>query len=346
MAIKNGCDYSQRFEEFKQVIRQSKDDIYVVLAQLDPDAIGAAALFRTICRHFERKIKIRYAGALDHPQNECIFNVFELDKTFARLPGTLPEKAEIALLDSAMTCDARMGCGPLSPKYIIDHHMSAPEPPDNSWYFIESFGSCCTILSLMIKHFQIEFDETDDAPTLGAIGIYGDTDKFKSAATTEPDIEAFYSLMRYGDWEQFRRVNDFKFPSDYYRILEVVLRNSKVNNTVLVSCAGYLKEDQGVYLAIIADELMRQEGISTVITWGVLGDHLIVKARSSNNSIRLDRFLKEKFGETCAGAKSRAGGANVHLGFMSPQTKNREALLRCLDETIMEILAQSDAEEN
>lgn len=341
MAVKASGDYSARFDQFEQIIRTSDSDIYVILAQLDPDAIGSAALFKCLANHFNRKVRIRYAGTIDHPQNECIFNIFELDKTFCRIDRSFidrPNGLDVALLDSAMMEDARLGIGTVAPKFIIDHHMTSPEPPENCWYFVESFGSCCSILALMLRHFNITPEEGDDAPTLGAIGIYGDTDKFRSAATTEPDVEAFYYLMKYGDWDRFRKVNDYKVPTDYYRILEVVLRNSKSHNTFLVSCAGYLKEEQAAYLGIIAEELVKQEGISTVITWGVIGDSLVVKARSTNQNLRLDRFLKEKFGENCAGAKMGAGGANLKLGFLVPRSNNKENLLKCLEDSILEIL--------
>lgn len=344
MVVKASGDYSDRFNEFAASIKSNEKEIYAILTQLDPDAIGSAALFRTLCKHFNRKVKIRYAGGIDHPQNECIFNVFELDKSYKQIDG-IPTGAEVALLDSAIANDSRLRGMTISPLYIIDHHMTYPEPIENSWYFIESFGSCCSILALMLKHFAVEFEEGDDSPTLGAIGIYGDTNQFCSAHTTDPDVDAFNFLMKYGSWEQFRRVHDFKFPADYYRILEVVLRNSKTHNTFLVSCAGYLKEDQGVYLAIIAEDLIKQEGISTVITWGVIGDSVIVKARSTNNNLRLDKWMKEKFGENCAGAKSGAGGANVRLGFFSPRAKNKESLLKCLEDTIMENLVETKADE-
>lgn len=343
MSVKVSGDYSERFDQFAEIIKKGHGDIYAIVAQLDPDAIGSAALFTTLCKQFKRKVKIRYAGGIDHPQNECIFNVFELDKTFKHL-DSIPDGNEIALLDSAMLQDARIGTKTISPTYVIDHHMTHIEANENCWYFIESFGSCCSILALMLKHFSIEFEEGDDSPTLGAIGIYGDTDKFKSSQTTDPDVDAFYYLMKYGSWDRFRRVHDFKFPVDYYRILEIVLRNSKTHNTFLVSCAGYLREDQGVYLAIIAEDLIRQEGISTVITWGVIGDYLIVKTRSTNNNLRLDRFMKEKFGETCAGAKLGAGGAKVNLGFLAPRSKNKESLLKALEDTILEILVDTKDE--
>lgn len=330
-------DHSTEFDKFGTLIQQNDTDIYALLAQLDPDAIGSAALFKTLCKKFNRRVKIHFAGGMDHPQNKCIFNVFELDKTYKPLNGSIAN-SELALLDSAMLQDARIGDQVLQPKYIIDHHMASPEPPEKSWYFIESFGACATIVSLMLRHFNVEFDEGDDAPTLGAIGIYGDTCQFTSPQTTEQDIDAFNYLMKNGNWDLFRRVQDFKFPSDYYRILEIVLRNSQLHNTFLVSCAGYLKEDQSAYLAIISEELVKQEGVSTVITWGVIGDSVIVKARSTNNNLRLDHFLKEKFGETCAGAKLGAGGARVKLGFMAPRSNNKESVLRCVEDTIIEIL--------
>lgn len=343
MGLRGSGDHSLRFDEFDVLAKQNENEIYVVLAQLDPDAIGSAALFRTLCKKYNRKIKIRYAGGIEHPQNECIFNLFELDKTFKKIE-ILPEGAEIALLDSAMLQDCRLGPNPIAAKYIIDHHMTATEPPDKCWYFIESFGSSCTILALMLRHFGIEFDEGDDAPTLGAVGIYSDTTKFTSPQTTEQDVEAFHYLMRQGSWDNFRRVYDFRFPSDYYKILEVVLNNSKTYNTLLISCGGFLKEDQGAYLAIIAEDLIKQDGISTVITWGVIGDYLVVKARSNNNNLRLDRFMKEKFGEKNAGAKLGAGGANVNLGFLVPKNNNRESLLRCLEDTIIESLVDPASE--
>jgi nanoRNase/pAp phosphatase (c-di-AMP/oligoRNAs hydrolase) len=341
MTVRISGDYSEEFNKFESIIKRDQNEISVVLAQLDPDAIGSAMLFKKIADHFGRTIQIYFAGPIDHPQNLCIFNQFELDKTFKRIKS-LPENTDVALLDSCMVNDARIGMK-IRPKFIIDHHMGIP-PQESEWAFIESFGSCCTILVLMAQHFGIKFTADDAAvTTLGAIGIYNDTSGFIAHATTNHDMAAFQWLMEQeGNWDKLREVNSFEYPVEYYSIKKTILSNMKPVNTFLISSAGYLQKEHGVFLAIIADELVRRAGISTVITWAVISDFLIIKARSKDRSLRLDSFLKDKFGETSAGAKGGSGGANVSLGFLAPSKKNKESLLKTVEETIMDKLFDAD----
>lgn len=343
MTVRCNGDYSEEFDQFKKLISSSKAPISVVLAQLDPDAIGSALLFQKIADFMDRSVQIYFAGPIDHPQNQCIFNQFELDKSFKGIKE-LPPNAEIALLDSCMVYDARIGAK-LTPKYIIDHHMGSPSPSPDQFCFIESFGSCCTILTLIIQHLGILLNKEDEmAATLGAVGIYNDTNGFMAPMTTDHDMVAFQWLMRWsGDWDKLREVNNFEYPAEYYSIKKVILSNMRPVNTFLVSSAGYLQKEHGVFLAIIADELVRRAGVATVVTWAVIGDHVVIKARSKDRSLRLNSFLKEKFGENSAGAKGGCGGANVSLGFLSPTRKNRESLLKSVEETIMDKLFDIEA---
>ncbi len=78
-------------------------------------------------------------------------------------------------------------------------------------------------------------------------------------------------------------------------------------NGRLVTGVGTIRPEDGDFLAMVADDLIRMQSISVAVVWGIVGNRVRLSARSADLTVPLDRFLSERFGSR-AGAKLTPDG--------------------------------------
>lgn len=307
--------------------------IVLLVAQIDPDAIGSAMLFRHYLQArigvSSSMIEMYYAGAVSHPQNKCIFNMFELDNFFQPLPSTLPKKEGTVwvLLDSCSLTDIRFSGSAVDLSQvdiIIDHHKKDVDQDDEDKrvYFMESIGAAATLVVQLLDNDEEDLESLEDtdekttALTLGAIGIKGDTRNFTSGITHEKDFEAFAKLYPYCDKEAMLAVENF--PLDrFYPILKEVLNSLRLTKGRILASAGYIDEEDGDLLAEACAQLIRDSRVGVVVVWGaVKGTSKIrLSFRSKDTTLNLHDKIREVFG---GGAKQKKGfgegGAVLDIG--------------------------------
>ena len=78
----------------------------------------------------------------------------------------------------------------------------------------------------------------------------------------------------------------------------------------MIADAGFLRPNEGDHLALIADELIRQDSVSIVIVFCILSEERKVRicARCENPLVDLNQLLKAKFSHASAGAKLTPDG--------------------------------------
>lgn len=322
---------SKKLDKFRQVVSGCGESFAILIAQVDPDAIGTAELLRLALESMGKNVDIYYAGKVSQ-LNQALFNIFDLDKKFTPLPSQLASHYALALVDSSMTEDKRFGSlGKIRPKIVIDHHKGDFKEEDDTWFAYQNTGSAAAIAARLVTALDISLAEHKQAATLGALGILGDTDGFEIAETTNLDRQMFAALMEYGDQEKLTDARKYPLPDRYYDIWRKVLATEKRAHATLVASGGYITEEEKDYLARIANKLKRWKGVALVVVWAVVDDErLTVKARSTDNTEDLSEVLKRKFGKIYAGAKTGAGGAEIPLEALRPSPSSREHLLTFL----------------
>lgn len=318
----------------------SADKLTIIITQVDPDALGAAMLFRYYLISFLGKepgdISIVYSGTVSHSQNRAIINMFELDTIMTALTERFSKADNEAwiLIDSNLLDDKRIDLDLEQTDIIIDHHRCSSKNKDII-YYLSSVGSACTLVTeiLMAEDKPIEEwpeDGKEAAITLASIGIRNDTHNFTSEMTKDRDWEAFSAIRRFIDNKTAQDIENYNLTERDYSIMGKVLETRRVSGTKVISSAGYIHPEDADQLAESCNFLIRDAQISLAVVWGIVIEKGIVRLslRSRDLSLNLDTKIKEVFGENKGGAKQSRGygegGAVMDIRDLIPSKINQE----------------------
>jgi len=296
-----------------------------------------------------------YGGPVSHPQNRCLFTLFELETLLKPVPDKLvKEDGDVwVLLDSNAINDRRISTD-LSQgvDIVVDHHRedAIEDAPENRIILIESVGSACTLVTELFSAedlSEIAVNDTYNALTLAAIGIRNDTHNFTSELTQQRDLTAFGLLMPYIDQTLVSQSENYPLERRYYEIMQEILNSIELNDSCVVASAAFIKESDGDQLSDAAKLLIRGTQITLAVVWGVVQEKSLIRLsfRSSNPSFNLDAKIKQVFSQ--GGAKqSRAygeGGARMEIGdlaILNDDPEYKESLLRTISLQVEQRVSQ------
>ncbi|HCC23684.1 TPA: hypothetical protein DF272_05945 [Candidatus Falkowbacteria bacterium] len=294
----------------------------IVVTQVDPDALGSACGLAEIIRILGGKVELVYCGYVAHPQNRAIFNRYNLETVFKSIADfTTFDGYNVCLVDSSTIGDVRLGPfkRTFKPVIVIDHHRGHDfECPEVPYCLIEEVGACATLIVEIINELNLVFDESKKYLSyLLALGIYTDTKSLISAG--ERDRTAFGEITKNISETELSKMIEYPLPDTYYRNMKHALQRMEQRGSRVLTNIGYIKPDEGDDLSTIADLLIRHDGVSLVVVWGVIGDKVRISSRNRDISVSLLTFMKERFGER-SGAKLTPdgrgeGGAILDLNF-------------------------------
>jgi nanoRNase/pAp phosphatase (c-di-AMP/oligoRNAs hydrolase) len=321
----------------------------VVLTQVDPDALGGGFGFA----YFVKKQlglsvlpRIVYCGSIGHPQNRSIINKFNLKQWMVPLAEYSFGSAEVlALIDSSSIQDSRFKIPEgLEVKVIIDHHRGgelAPSPERCIW--IEEVGAASTLVTELFSSSGMAMDE-DWAfiQTLLTLGIYTDTKSLAGAG--QRDKDAFGFMAKNVAPEELVQLLNYPLPPSYFEHLKQALVAMRREGSVIVTTPGYIAASSSDDLSTIADELLRTDGVTLVVVYGILENGKVrISARSRGLTTALDEYLKFRFGPgtgakfTPDGRGEGGGLLDLNLGFWKGDS-NRATVLQMVEERMAEVI--------
>lgn len=328
-------DLKKRIDLIEKIVEAHKNNrLNILIAQVDPDAIGSAIGLSYIIRSMGGKAYIWYCGGIGHPQNRSIVNRYDLNRIMKPISDYESRDGDVfALVDSAVVDDSRLSGlkDTIDPLIIIDHHRSGAAEAENKMIWVEDMGSSCTMVIELIKAMNLEIpDNFVYIPMLLAMGIYTDT---KSLINTNGrDIEAYNYISRKVSPQEFSNLVIYPLPETYFSNLQTALSNIVTKGSRLITNVGSITTKQADDLSTIADMLIRWDGISLVVVWGIVGNKIRFSARNDDISTPLDDFLKECFGDK-SGAKLTPDGQGeggglieLNLGFLQGDDVKNEII--------------------
>ena len=288
-------------------------------------------------RSDKNNIRIAYAGAISHPQNRAICNrlgLYDRMISMSKLREGDLKNSSIILVDSSVTNDGRCPQGfCVDPLIVVDHHRGGNVTDgDNKFVLIQDVGAASTLVYELFKGCGIKFEEVDESiPLLLAVGIHTDTNNLVSCSMR--DVCAYGELLSVIKNHQ-ELVSIFNYPlqASNYENMDRALKNMSQQGAHLVTNIGAIQAKDGDDLSTIADYLIRRDGVSLVIVWAMILDEKRVRisARSTDTSLELGSFLRERFGASCGGkftpdGKSVGGGTmDLDFGFwLKPGTTQK-----------------------
>lgn len=328
----NGADFKQKqLDKLKEVVQGIADSGVVptiIVAQIDPDALGSAWGMQEILRLLGvETVDIVYAGRVAHPQNEALCNKLGLLGKMNHISKVEGPISYPILVDSNRASDSRLPFA-IDPVIVVDHHRDSDiiDDPAKFIWLDENAGSASTmILEILAELVDDSWEFREDVALSLALGVYTDTKDMLSAGPR--DREAFGWAARFANNTDLRALIRYKRPDSYYRNLATALQHFKHRHGRLVATVKSIPAKQGDDLSMIADEFLRKNGVTMAIVWGVveiknpttgdLSKGVRVCARSEDITTNLGSFLKERFGKA-SGAKllpdgQAEGGALVQL---------------------------------
>lgn len=320
---------SLKITQLRSILKEEEQNTWsIIVATVDPDGIGTAMILKEIIMYLGGKAEIYFGGAFSHPQNETLWNLFELEKHLHELKE-LPDEGPIALADSCKLQDSRFhkDLDPKRFRLIVDHHRDKPLDDEECFVYIASCGAAATLAHLLVHALNtIEIEEiqdgttkphlalSEDTATLAAIGIMSDTDCLTSSSVKSADHEAHATLMRLGSQDKVSKAFDYEVPPRFYEMQSQCLKAATVVGSYLIARPStLLSMREGDFLGMIADEFRKREGIKTVVVWGITEERIRASIRTKSKELNLHSFISELFGSKNGGGKDGSGGANVPL---------------------------------
>lgn len=276
----------------------------------DPDALGSAFAIQWILKKkYNVESNIIYDGEISHPQNKTMVNYLNIN--VIRINDVNLDNYSHHIIVDATENNAV----PTEATFVVDHHKSKSKFP----HIIEPVGAASTIVYEICKKLDMEFEDEFDCNVATALymGIKVDTNDLLSDTTVDRDHNAFLSLLPFVDKKKLQGVIDFSLPAYFYE-LECEL-HKEGNNVIEGSCwvgnVGVIAKAKRDALPILAEKMLKREGIETSVVFGVVGGVIVdASVRSINASLNIDQFCKQVFSKEHSGGKMGAGGSQSPLG--------------------------------
>jgi len=311
----------EQLQRLKDVVAKQKKPWAILVAQVDPDALGSAFGLRLALTGLGVKhqdITIFYGGEIGHAQNKMLINRFGLlDAKFLSVSKCFdPAKFAVALVDSSQEVDGRFGQVELKPVIVIDHHRGATvSQTEDTFVWVEDIGAASTLIVELLVSLKVDIKEAERAvgPLL-AVGIHNDTHGL-TAGTTARDLAAFAHVHANIETQEFSRCCTFpRSPAHFDNKLRALERR-KVKSACLVTNIGTVTNGDADDIATIADDFISCDGISLVVVWCIIGKKVRISARNTDATRDLGAFLRERFGPSC-GAKVTDTGGGIGGGLL------------------------------
>jgi nanoRNase/pAp phosphatase (c-di-AMP/oligoRNAs hydrolase) len=325
----------------------------IIIAQIDPDAIGAAFGMQEVLGQLGQTSHIYYQGRVGHPQNEMLCSKLGLMSRMRPMPkpgpdnvleamAIAPSLTNVVLVDSNRAKDSRLPFE-LEPIIVVDHHKGSDIEDSNDVFLWldEEAGAACTLVAELLSEITPEtWEFKSDLALMLALGIY--TDCKSNTRSGERDDQAYAWVKRYTDNASLADLVNYKrkfsFLKHLARAVHYVEKFDTYRQGRILAGLGRIPEKCGDDLAMVADELLRTVGAPLAVTWAMVevknldtGEHTLkirVCARSEDYTTNLPDTLGARFGDK-SGAKtlpdgSAEGGALFEFPGMGPWLKDDE----------------------
>lgn len=288
--------------------------IYLVLNHIDPDSLGAGFGMKHLLKRsgFDH-IKILYCGEAGDDQNRFILNDMALMERMAPLSDEYQKFADgdvIALLDSASVTDKRLGeaAGKFKATIVVDHHRDSEydAESDDNFILIEDRKSCVGMVVELIKAIGFDFSGKgdEDLAILMALGILTDNGTHIGDAH---DAQAYADILPYCNLDQLALFVEYPLSENYINAEQRALNNRIEKGSIVLTNIGSISAAERVFIARMADKMIRRLGYTLAIVWGWVDDQEIaISARSADSTSPLSEYLRLRFGER-SGAKLAPG---------------------------------------
>ena len=278
----------------------------------DPDSIASGLALKLYAKARNIDADLIYDGVIGHPQNRALVNLLGVDLLNAAEVDLTTRYRWFALVDVSTPANCALPPDQ-TPTIVIDHHAVPLSEVRGLFVEIAPVAATATILTTFLRLSGIEPDPI--LSTALFLGLVTDT-MMMARRFTSLDMEAFQYLNSRMDRTLYAKLTSPTLIPEHVDLFMRALKSSKVYEDFRFANLGEVDTREAI--ALVADSLVGQEGVNTVIAYGVVRDRLYVSARTSLASIHLGNLLREAFGEEYAGGHANMAGASIPVSRFKP----------------------------
>lgn len=317
----------RKLKRLKNVLKDCKRLAIFTHDNPDPDAISSAMALREIAKHFGVAADILYYGEIAHQQNRAMVNLLNVEMLKA-------SEVDLSIYDKfALVDSSGIGVNNSIPEditlsIVIDHHPA--ESVEAEYYDLRNdVGATATILTQYIQDLKIV--PTRMLATALFFGIQTETEEFKKNTRTADFLAAAF-LYPFVDNELIEKMEGPALSTETLDVIGTAIKNREIFSSFLISFAGFINDRDTLPQA--ADFLLKLEGISTVLVFGIMKDAVYISARNRDVRINIGEVLKKAFGDVgSAGGHAHAAGGKIPLGIFGDVT-DKQTLAKLVTEAI------------
>ncbi|MEE8402818.1 MAG: DHH family phosphoesterase [Candidatus Hydrothermarchaeaceae archaeon] len=321
----------KKLNKLRKIISEADKGIAIVTQNNpDPDAIASAVTLKRIIEKEGKTADIIYGEEIGHEENRALVNLMGIRLIHISKVADLRDYSKIALIEASIPGQNNPLNRDIVPDIIIDHHPVDKRQLKGKYVDIRpEIGATSTIMTQYLLHLGYELSE--ELSTLLLYGIKTDTQDFTRGATPA-DLNAVAVLYPRADHDLLAKIQAPLMSSDTLDALGAAIKNRRIVGSHLISNVGFIR-DRDV-LPQAADYLLKLEGVSTVLVYGIAKDVVHISSRNRDIRINLGEAMNTAFNDIGqAGGHSTAAAAKISLGLVG-SVKDKGSLLRLVEEAV------------
>jgi len=297
----------------------------------DPDALASAAALKELFRaKLHKEADIGYGGSFSRAENRAMAQLLKIKAKHVRA-AAVDGYAIVCLVDTQPNSGINVLPASREADVVIDHHSL---PNRKIWTARHSdvrpsYGASTSILYEYIEAAELPIN--GNLATAMFYGIQSDTQDL-GRESGAADIYAYRELFLIADKKKLARIHRAPVPAEYFQALAESLTNVVTAGSTVVSCIQTCHNVE--IIAEVADLLLRLEGMSAAVCYGVCGDKIHLSVRTSSTfGNAAGKMLRVIRGIGTGGGHRMMAGGQVPLG------DNPEERLALVRERILKVFA-------
>jgi len=273
---------------------------------------------------------IIYGGEIGHEENKALINLLGIELIPIAKIKDIKDYSKVALIEASIPGRNNSLPKEIRPNIIIDHHPYDPAAVSADYIDIRpEVGATSTILTEYLT--ELDFEISEELATLLLYGIKTDTADF-TRGTTPRDLQAVALLYPKASQDLLTKIETPLMSSETLDVLSEAIKKRRIIGSLLLANVGLIRDRDTLPQA--ADYLLRLEGVSTVLVYGLSEDVVHISGRNKDTRINLGDAMGQAFGEIGeAGGHASAAAAKINLGLFG-SAKDKGPLLRLAEEAI------------
>lgn len=299
----------------------------------DPDTLASGLAMKTICDDLGVECQLFYGGTIGYQENRAFVNLIAIPlRKVDRHDDVLDiinSLDKTVLLECVNPGQNNVLPKDVVPNVVVDHHQVDKAEVKADFQDIRpNVGATSTIMTKYLQQLDIGIEA--ELATALLYGIRTDTMSF-TRNTSSADLEAAAFLSPMADLELLKKIENPPMDTETLDVFGRAVVNREINGSYMLSNVGFIRNRDTLPQA--AEFLLKLEGVTTVLVFGIVDEVVHLSSRSEDVRINLANVLKRAFGKENAGGHAQSAAGQIRLGIFG-DVEEKDALLRLVHDAV------------